>query len=528
MLSTGALIWISVKPLLKMALTTAFGIFLTKKDLFGGVAAKGTGQIILNITLPALLFSKVVPSFTSDNIRALGPLILIGSLYQLFGFLFALLVRQFFWVPHRFRYGILAAGTWGNWGDIPTAVIMSITSAAPFNGQKDSDLAVAYVSIFILVFYITLFPLGGHLLIGKDFKGPDFTDDEVRESFPTKVRKTGRQLAQLPVTLASLVRGRRASSPSPTDVEKQLETVNEKLAAEKPQQTRESTVVADSETPIFSAAPTVISEPSAPTTNTTGVKLTRTVTFHPEAEDAAVDSERPPYAATIGSTRTAVPEDSDPQTDKVPLSESGLGQQEPTRFQRVLSFLRTLNTPPTITIFISFPVALIPQLKALFVQSNATPSLQSISHSAPDGMPPLAFILDTASFIGAASVPLGLVLLGSALARLNVPKPWTRLPLGAIGWFTVAKLFLMPILGVAMCAFFTTTVKIINSEDKVLRFVCIFFSSVPTATSQVFITQLHSPDGNAEHLAAFLVPQYALMFLSMTTLNAYALHLLYP
>ncbi len=32
---------------------------------------------------------------------------------------------------------------------------MSITSAAPFNGQKDSDLAVAYLSVFILVFYVS-------------------------------------------------------------------------------------------------------------------------------------------------------------------------------------------------------------------------------------------------------------------------------------------------------------------------------------------------------------------------------------
>jgi hypothetical protein len=30
----------------------------------------------------------------------------------------ALLVKQFFWVPHRFRYGIIVAGGWGNWGDI--------------------------------------------------------------------------------------------------------------------------------------------------------------------------------------------------------------------------------------------------------------------------------------------------------------------------------------------------------------------------------------------------------------------------
>lgn len=29
-----------------------------------------------------------------------------------------------------------------------------MTSGAPFNGTTDSDLAVAYVSVFILVFYV--------------------------------------------------------------------------------------------------------------------------------------------------------------------------------------------------------------------------------------------------------------------------------------------------------------------------------------------------------------------------------------
>lgn len=36
------------------------------------------------------------------------------------GLLLAWIVKQFFWVPHRFRYGILVAGGWGNYGDIRT------------------------------------------------------------------------------------------------------------------------------------------------------------------------------------------------------------------------------------------------------------------------------------------------------------------------------------------------------------------------------------------------------------------------
>jgi len=41
---------------------------------------------------------------------------------------------------------------------VATSVIMSITGAQPFNPSKDQDVAVAYVSAFILV-YMVLSPL---------------------------------------------------------------------------------------------------------------------------------------------------------------------------------------------------------------------------------------------------------------------------------------------------------------------------------------------------------------------------------
>ena len=78
-----------------------------------------------------------------------------------------------------------------------------------------------------------------------------------------------------------------------------------------------------------------------------------------------------------------------------------------------------------------------------------------------------------------------------------------------------------------------------NSDDNINS----FFSCMPTATTQVcmlnpsivfgadyqqvFMTQVYSGTGEAEHLGAFLIPQYALMFVSMTALTAYTLHLLF-
>ena len=43
---------------------------------------------------------------------------LIALLYEAIGILSAWIIKQFFWVPHQFRYGILVAGGWANVGDI--------------------------------------------------------------------------------------------------------------------------------------------------------------------------------------------------------------------------------------------------------------------------------------------------------------------------------------------------------------------------------------------------------------------------
>jgi predicted permease len=51
-------------------------------------------------------------------LHLVGPLVLVAVLYEVLGVALAWTVKQFFWVPHRFRYGILVAGGWGNVGDI--------------------------------------------------------------------------------------------------------------------------------------------------------------------------------------------------------------------------------------------------------------------------------------------------------------------------------------------------------------------------------------------------------------------------
>jgi hypothetical protein len=137
-------------------------------------------------------------------------------------------------------------------------------------------------------------------------------------------------------------------------------------------------------------------------------------------------------------------------------------------------FLYDLLAPSPFTVLISLPIALVDPLKALFVpvSDTFTPSFHPI---APDGDPPLAFILDTATFVGNASVPIGLILLGSALARLNVGgrENWARMPRGAIAALAVGKMLVSPVLGVLIVQAFVRC-GLLNKEDKVLQFVCLY------------------------------------------------------
>lgn len=189
---------------------------------------------------------------------------------------------------------------------------------------------------------------------------------------------------------------------------------------------------------------------------------------------------------------------------------------------RVTAVVQGLITPITIAMLIALIVAVVRPLKSLFVAMPNSPT-----PNAPDGQPALAFIMDTATFLGGGAVPLGLTCLGSALAGLKVPRSeWHTLPFGAITSLAVGKLLIMPVLGVLIVNAFVH-VGFIDPDDKVLQFVCIFMACVPTSTTQVFLTQMYSPDGTADHVSAFLLPQYAIMFASMSAVTAYTLQLLF-
>ncbi|KAI9437187.1 auxin efflux carrier [Lactarius indigo] len=492
MISTGALIWTSIRPLVRTFLSVGAGFALTKADLFSTEAARGVAQMVLNITMPCLLFSRIVPSFNPQNIGSLAPLTVVGLLYGVVGGVMAWIIKQFFWVPHRFRHGILAAGIWGNFGDIPTAIAMGITASAPFRGIDDENLAIAYISTLILVFFITLFPLGGFLIVAKDFDGPDVEPEELRERMRLRRRK---MVTETALFLRQLILLRRNS-------DKVVTFGDAETGGEGPE--KETNSFED----VCMVAPSLERH-----------------TTHIETADSGEGAERkaPPDTSP---TFTIDPDDLEhlglPEITKGPASHSSVHQSR----SNLKRFLVELLKPAPVVIVFAIVVALVNPLKALFLppSANFQPRFRPV---APDGQPPLAFLLDFTTFIGAASVPIGLVCLGSALARLRVGSDaGGAFPRGAIAALALVRMVLTPILGVAVTRFFTRA-GFVDREDKVLQFVCIVFSGLPTATTQVYLTQVYSPTGSTEHLSAFLIPQYILMPFTMTGLVTYTLNYLF-
>jgi hypothetical protein len=312
--------------------------------------------------------------------------------------------------------------------------------------------------------------MGGHRLIARDFDGPNKEDEEVKEVLKYKHKNAF-------VFLDRRFRSLRVF-PARKKGEKDIENivvVDQNVESEVSHQYARNN-------PIIASTSGVIEE--VPHSQRQHLR----VSFEPASQFRHLDpasSERAlsPLESTYGGvdmrspTSTVVPTEKDfidQKENTEPVEEDEIDESStssigaPSFILRLCRFLRAFLTPATATILLAFPISLVRPLKGLFVPLDNSPI-----PNAPDGYPPLYFIYDTTNFLGAASVPLGLVCLGAALAKLKLPSNIRQFPLGAISGLAIGKLIISPILGVIIVNLFVKT-GFIHEDDKVLRFVATF------------------------------------------------------
>ena len=126
-------------------------------------------------------------------------------------------------------------------------------------------------------------------------------------------------------------------------------------------------------------------------------------------------------------------------------------------------------------------------------------------------------MIDIASYVGAASVPLGLLILGATIARLKVnsivPGFWKTAVM-----ITACRLIIMPIFGVGL----TTGLYKAGwyGDDRLIRFVSVLEFGLPNATALVYFTAFYTDPESPDHLqmdclAICLIAQYAILFVSL-------------
>jgi hypothetical protein len=157
----------------------------------------------------------------------------------------------------------------------------------------------------------------------------------------------------------------------------------------------------------------------------------------------------------------------------------------------VLKPLRAAANSITITLVVALVIAVIPSLKALFVPlpptSGSGPT--TTRWAGPDGRPPLAFLIDTAAFVGGICVPLALILLGASFARLRIPRPLSRLPFPAMLAAALGKMVVLPVIGVLVVEGMTKK-GMMSRDARAERFVGMFLSGTPAAVKSVMFLVL--------------------------------------
>ena len=315
--------------------------------------------------------------------------------------------------------------------------------------------------------------MGGYRLIAWDFDGPDVEDDEMREIVRVKREAVFHFWQHLPGVIRRRHVKQDKSISSSDDTEKTYDVghYDEECAVSTRVNSTAVSVVGDGD--IHEDGQTVVPDEGARSPRISHAVALDVLRSHVTSPAPTVR-----HAETATHVDNHNPDGS--PTKNVRFDEkttSSLLNSMPRR-RRIMHHLRdfiiSLASPPSMSIIISFPIALITPLKALFIAVPNSPI-----PNAPDGQPPLAFIMDTATFVGAASVPMGLICLGSALARLKLPMnraSWHIMPVGAISALAVARIVISPILGILICEGLTSA-GVIDKEDKVLRFVCMYVSS---------------------------------------------------
>ncbi|KAG5361176.1 putative transporter [Yarrowia sp. C11] len=189
----------------------------------------------------------------------------------------------------------------------------------------------------------------------------------------------------------------------------------------------------------------------------------------------------------------------------------------------VEQFLLNFLKPTAFAAALAIIICVIPPVHRLFYKN---PNYHGPHiRDAPDGLPPLDFIMNICAFLGNAVVPLGLAMLGATVARMRL----TSLPKGywkTIVSIVVFKLIVLPIIAIAWVTRLQN-IEWIDKNDKMASFAMVMTACTPAATTQVYLTQMFMPEtGTHQQLnlvSIHIICQYVALVVTLPIAVVYTL-----
>lgn len=563
----GAAIYIALKPILKIYTIIGVGFLLARYNIVSMETARGVSNMVVNAILPCLTFNKIVSNISDEDIKEVGVIVLSAMMLFAVGSLCAVVTRYAMNVPKQWFWGLMFAGFFPNISDLPIAYVQSMTNGTVFNSSS-VDKGVAYCCIFLMSQSFFMMNFGMWRVVGLDFRRDWDEEDDGCQDIDSGVSdeensslgelQQSRNLRQDDPSIYSNASEKPETAPgiffggnhtNSTQSMNLLQPQNAYVKENSPslKSYRTHSIVTSPDLRLSTAGCHAADchrtrsytiddrKNSFRRRASSGNDFITEYSAADQIRDGELDLSRPlTLTEELGNKNSTIgmrsPEDlsladpGDKSLSKVSSTGSsahhgGKINQFITHYKLswIVYFLINFIRPASLGASLGIIVSMIPWVKACFVHTNVH------VHNAPDGEPVLNFLMDFTSYIGNACVPLGLLLLGGTLARLQVKK----LPKGILRvalTMTVFRLMVIPIIGVA----WANKLYKMNWLDTVIgKFVMILTWSMPSATAQVYFTAFYTPlEGShiqMDCLSIFFIMQYAVLFITVPFVITYTL-----
>lgn len=537
----GEIIYIAVKPIFKIYFIIAIGYTLTKKNILTVETSKNISTIAVNVLIPCLAFQKIVSNISNDDIHQIATIVIVSFFLMGLGSLLCFIFGVAAGCPKNWWGGLICCGLLPNISDLPIAYLQTMESSSIFN---DIDKGVSYVMIYFTLQMLVQFNFGAFKLIEMDFHTEARLEAAKKTSSQEEKLETATTGDDQHENNPSIV---ISSSSSSSDID--LQSTTESLTLQRPH------VTFVGERPSQNDIPPLLTTVSSRSTLSDDQQqpMLRTTTTGSSLSSAIRCTE--PLSRTLSVPRILL--GNDVLADQVPEGINDIvrvyskyefltpitedirtsTRQTQTFFSKAVDFLQSVNyyhlcksvlnlwvastlKIVSMTMIISIAICMIPWVQALFVITS-----QAHVPPAPDGDPPLSFIMDLAGYVGAAEVPFGLLMLGGTIGRLNlstIPLRVWRVPIAV----TFARLFIMPIIG---CAFNSKIYRDgLFYDEKILYFISNINFCLPPATSLLYITAFYTPIDDKPHsqmdyLALVYVFHYLLLVICLPFTTTYTM-----